>query len=189
MNGTVALAEENARLNGREGMCSFIRADAFELLRSLSQKEEWFGTVILDPPAFVKSRKKLPEAIKGYLTINRRAMELVEHGGWLFSCSCSHHLDRETFLDLLRKAAQQSRRTVRLVAWWRCGARPSTIPCSCPAPRPNTSSAQYSTSPDPRSDSRGGTMWPLWADTRVCPIPPCFSPESQNLELNRDNFG
>jgi 23S rRNA (cytosine1962-C5)-methyltransferase len=115
MNGTVALAEENARLNGREGMCSFIRADAFELLRSLSRKEEWFGTVILDPPAFVKSRKKLPETIKGYLTINRRAMELVEPGGWLFSCSCSHHLDRETFLDLLRKAARQSHRTVRLV--------------------------------------------------------------------------
>ena len=113
--GAVALAEENVRLNGRQGSCSFIRADAFELLRTLSREEERFGAVILDPPAFVKSRKKLPEAIKGYLTINRRAMELVEPGGWMVSCSCSHHLDRETFLGLLRKAAQQSRCTVHLV--------------------------------------------------------------------------
>jgi 23S rRNA (cytosine1962-C5)-methyltransferase len=113
--GAVALAKENARLNGREGTCSFIRADVFELLSTFTRTEERFGTVILDPPAFVKSRKKLPEAIKGYLTINRRAMELVKPGGWLVSCSCSHHLDRETFLGLLRKAAQQSRRNVRLV--------------------------------------------------------------------------
>lgn len=71
--------------------------------------------MILDPPAFVKSRKKLPEAMRGYLTINRRAMELVEPGGYLFTCSCSYHLGREPFLDLLRQAAVQARRSVRLV--------------------------------------------------------------------------
>jgi 23S rRNA (cytosine1962-C5)-methyltransferase len=71
--------------------------------------------VVLDPPAFVKNRKKLPEAIRGYLTINRRAMELVAPGGYLFTCSCSHHLQREVFLDLLRQAAAQAGRNARLL--------------------------------------------------------------------------
>jgi 23S rRNA (cytosine1962-C5)-methyltransferase len=111
----VALAEENARLNGLEERCSFVRADVFDLLRELGRGGERFGTVILDPPAFVKSKKKLKEAVKGYLTINRRAMELLAPGGFLFTCTCSYHLDRETFLDTLRKAASQAGRTLRLV--------------------------------------------------------------------------
>jgi 23S rRNA (cytosine1962-C5)-methyltransferase len=111
----LALAEENVRLNGLESKCSFVRADAFELLRELGRSGERYRTIILDPPAFVKSKKKLQEAIKGYLTINRRAMELLEPGGFLFSCTCSHHLDRETFLNTLRKAAAQTGRTIRLV--------------------------------------------------------------------------
>lgn len=111
----VALAEENARLNFQEQSCSFVQSDAFEWLREAAKAKERFGTVVLDPPAFVKSRKKLPEAVKGYLTINRRAMELVEPGGYLFSCSCSHHMDRELFLQTLRQAAVQAGRTVHLV--------------------------------------------------------------------------
>jgi 23S rRNA (cytosine1962-C5)-methyltransferase len=111
----VALAQENAILNGHQQLCTFQRADVFVLLRQLTQDGERFGTIILDPPAFVKSRGKLKEAIKGYLTINRRAMELLEPGGILFSCSCSHHLDRETFLDLLRQAGRQAGRTLRLL--------------------------------------------------------------------------
>jgi 23S rRNA (cytosine1962-C5)-methyltransferase len=110
----VELAQANARLNGLEGICRFIRADVFDLLRDLARQGEQFDTVVLDPPAFVKSRKKLPEAIKGYLTINRRALELVAPGGYLFTCTCSHHLDRDTFLDLLRQAGQQSGRTLIL---------------------------------------------------------------------------
>jgi 23S rRNA (cytosine1962-C5)-methyltransferase len=113
--GAVALAEENARRNGLEGICSFVKADAFDLLRELERRGERFDTVVLDPPAFVKSRKKLPEALKGYLTINRRAMELVAPGGHLFTCSCSYHLSRETFLDLLRQAAMQAGRAARLL--------------------------------------------------------------------------
>lgn len=113
--GAVALAGENARLNGLEGRCSFVRADVFELLKELGRDRERFDTIVLDPPAFVKSRKKLREAIKGYLTINRRAMELLAPGGYLFTCSCSYHMDRETFLDTLRKAGSQAGRTLRLV--------------------------------------------------------------------------
>jgi 23S rRNA (cytosine1962-C5)-methyltransferase len=113
--GAVALAQENAALNGQEQVCTFQKADVFVLLRQLQQEGQTFGTIILDPPAFVKSRRKLPEALKGYLTINRRALELLEPGGILVSCSCSHHLDRETFLELLRQAGRQAGRTLRLL--------------------------------------------------------------------------
>ena len=65
--GAVALAEENARLNGLEDRCSFIRADVFDLLRDLGRRGERFGTVILDPPAFVKSKKKLKERKKCWI--------------------------------------------------------------------------------------------------------------------------
>lgn len=111
----VAQAEENARRNDLKQAVTFLRADVFELLREAEQRGDRYGTVILDPPAFVKSRKKLPEALRGYLTINRRALHLVEPGGYLFTCSCSHHLDRETFLDLLRQAGAKAGRTLRLV--------------------------------------------------------------------------
>jgi len=111
----VTLARDNARRNGFEPVCSFQQADVFELLRDLRRDQERFGVIILDPPAFVKSRKKLPEAIKGYLTVNRRALELLEPGGYLFTCSCSHHMDRETFRDVLGQAGRQAGRTLRLV--------------------------------------------------------------------------
>ncbi|BCR05739.1 SAM-dependent methyltransferase [Desulfuromonas versatilis] len=113
--GAVALARQNAELNFQDKVCDFVQADAFDLLRDLQRDGERFGTIILDPPAFVKSRKKLQEAIRGYLTINRRGMELLEPGGFLFTCSCSYHMDRETFLDTLRKAAQQAGREMRLI--------------------------------------------------------------------------
>jgi len=111
----ITLAERNAHRNELHQRCRFVKADVFDLLRELERKRERFGTIILDPPAFVKSKKKLPEAIKGYLTINRRAMELLEPGGFLFTCSCSYHMDRETFLDTLRQAAAQAGRECRLV--------------------------------------------------------------------------
>jgi 23S rRNA (cytosine1962-C5)-methyltransferase len=113
--GAVALARDNAALNGQEQRCTFERADVFVLLRQLQQEGRRFGTIVLDPPAFVKSRRKVQEALKGYLTINRRALELLEPGGILVSCSCSYHLERETFLDLLRQAGRQAGRTLRLL--------------------------------------------------------------------------
>ncbi|AMV72751.1 class I SAM-dependent rRNA methyltransferase [Desulfuromonas carbonis] len=110
--GAVALAAENARRNGLDQVCRFEQGDVFERLR---QQGPGYDAVILDPPAFVKSRKKLPEALRGYLTINRRAMEQVVPGGILVTCTCSHHLDRETFLGLLRQAAHQAGREARLL--------------------------------------------------------------------------
>jgi 23S rRNA (cytosine1962-C5)-methyltransferase len=109
----VRQAEANARLNGLEDRCRFVAADVFDFLRD--HRGRRFGTVILDPPAFIKSRKHLAEGQKGYLTVNRRALEMVAPGGVLVTCSCSHHLDRPTFLTLIAQAAQQARRNVRLV--------------------------------------------------------------------------
>ncbi|MCP3178224.1 class I SAM-dependent rRNA methyltransferase [Desulfuromonas sp. KJ2020] len=129
--GALALARENARLNFVEGRCSFERTDVFDFLRSLNRDRQTFDTIILDPPAFVKSRKKLPEAIKGYLTINRRAMEAVTPGGYLFTCSCSHHMSRDIFLDTLSKAAVQAGRAVRLLEM-RSQAYDHPVLLSCP---------------------------------------------------------
>lgn len=111
--GAIRQAHENARLNRLEETCRFVAADVFDYLRD--QHGRRFGTVILDPPAFIKSRKHLEEGKKGYLTVNRRALEMVAPGGFLVTCSCSHHLDRATFLALINQAAQQARRNVRLV--------------------------------------------------------------------------
>lgn len=113
--GAIRLAEKNALLNFQENICSFTRADVFDLLKTFGREGERFGTVILDPPAFIKSKKRLQEGVRGYLTINRRAMELLEPGGYLFTCSCSHHMDRETFLHTLRAAGRQAGREFRLV--------------------------------------------------------------------------
>jgi len=109
----IGQARENARLNSRDDRCHFVAADVFDFLRE--QRGRRYGTVILDPPAFIKSRKHLEEGKKGYLTVNRRALEMVAPGGFLVTCSCSHHLDRATFLALIAQAAQQARRNVRLV--------------------------------------------------------------------------
>lgn len=111
----IELARENVRLNFQEPICRFEKADAFEMLRTLKNAGERFGLITLDPPAFVKSKKKLAEAIRGYLTINRRAMELVEPGGYLITCSCSYHMQRDLFLDMLRQAASKAGRAVRLL--------------------------------------------------------------------------
>lgn len=111
----VALSRRNAERNSLSACCRFQRADVFDFLREQSRCRERYGAIILDPPAFVKSKKRLDEAVKGYLTVNRRAFELLEPGGYLFTCSCSYHMERELFLDTLRKAAAQAGRTVRLV--------------------------------------------------------------------------
>lgn len=111
----VAQAAGNASLNGVLDRTSFEECDAFERLRSLHQEGRRFDVVVMDPPAFVKSRKNIAEATKGYLTVNRRALELLRPGGYLITCSCSYHMGREAFRDMLIQAARLARREVRLV--------------------------------------------------------------------------
>ncbi|WP_305042026.1 class I SAM-dependent rRNA methyltransferase [Geoalkalibacter sp.] len=113
--GALALARRNAELNGFAERCRFTQGDVFDVLRDLAAAGERFDTIVLDPPAFVKSKKRLTEAVRGYLTINRRAMELLAPGGFLFTCSCSYHMERELFLDTLRQAATKAGRCLRLI--------------------------------------------------------------------------
>lgn len=129
--GAVALAQENARLNFQEATCTFLQSDVFESLRQFHAKNERFGGIVLDPPAFIKNRKRIREGVKGYLTINRRAMELLEPDGILFTCTCSHHMDRETFLDTLRQASFQAGREMRLLEV-RGQSYDHPVLCSCP---------------------------------------------------------
>lgn len=111
----IALARRNAALNGLTDRVRFEECDAFDRLRSLKLEGRSFGVVVLDPPAFVKNRKTIAEATKGYITINRRALELLEPGGYLITCSCSYHMGREPFREMLVTASRQAKREVRLV--------------------------------------------------------------------------
>lgn len=112
----VEQASQNAALNGVEDRVRFEECDVFDRLRSLKHEGKGYGVIVMDPPAFVKSRKSIAEATKGYLTVNRRALELLEPGGYLITCSCSFHMGREAFREMLINAARLARREVRLVA-------------------------------------------------------------------------
>jgi len=91
--------------------------DAFKRLKELSLNRGQKDIVILDPPAFVKSKHKIREAVRGYKEINLRALHMLKPGGYLISCSCSHFLDRPTFLDTITTAAQDARRRVKLIEY------------------------------------------------------------------------
>lgn len=108
-------AEENARLNHLEDRVHFRCADVFELLPRLEDAGEKYGLVILDPPAFTKSRNSVKNAVKGYREINLRGMKLVEDGGFLATCSCSHFMDPELFARTIREAATGARKRLRQV--------------------------------------------------------------------------
>ena len=110
-------AEENARLNGLEDRVKFRTADVFELLPELEAAGEQYDVVILDPPAFTKSRETIKRAVKGYREINLRGMRLVKDGGYLATCSCSHFMDQELFAKTIREAAQGARRRLRQVSF------------------------------------------------------------------------
>ena len=108
-------ARENARLNQVEDRVTFRCADVFELLPELERKGETYDVVILDPPAFTKSRNSIKNAVKGYREINLRGMKLVRDGGYLATCSCSHFMDQELFAKTLREAAHGAHRRLRQV--------------------------------------------------------------------------
>lgn len=113
----VAQARENAELNGLSDRVSFLCADVFDLLPDLEKKGESFDVVILDPPAFTKSRSSIKNAVKGYREINLRGMKLVKDGGYLATCSCSHFMDPELFSKTLREAAAGAHKRLRQVEY------------------------------------------------------------------------
>ena len=113
----VEQARENARLNGLEDRVEFVCADVFDLLPKLEEEGKQYDVVILDPPAFTKSRKTIKNATKGYREINMRGMKLVKPGGYLATCSCSHFMDYELFTKTIHQAAQNVHKRVRQVEY------------------------------------------------------------------------
>lgn len=106
----------NRDLNGLDGVPGeLVRADAFEGLRARVAAGRRYGVVILDPPAFVKSKKDYERGRQGYIDLNRQALALVEEGGLLATCSCSHHLGTDAFREVLRLAARRAGRRIRIV--------------------------------------------------------------------------
>ena len=110
-------AAENARLNGRDELVKFECRDVFELLPELEKKGEKFDVVILDPPAFTKSRESVKKAVRGYREINLRAMKLVKDGGFLATCSCSHFMEPELFTKTIGEAAHDVHKRLRQVEY------------------------------------------------------------------------
>jgi 23S rRNA (cytosine1962-C5)-methyltransferase len=109
------LAREHARLNGVQERCSYRSADAFEELRRLEQAGRQFDVVLLDPPAFARSKQAVPRALAGYKDINLLGIRLTKPEGIIVTSSCSHHLSEADFWNAIGRAAQDAKRTVRLL--------------------------------------------------------------------------
>ncbi len=109
-------ARANAALNGLENIV-FTRVDAFDALRERSDRGELYDIVVLDPPAFARTKRDIPRARRAYKEINLRAMRLLSEGGVLVTCSCSYHLSRELFEETLRSAAADAGRALRVREW------------------------------------------------------------------------
>ena len=110
-------ARENAALNGLSQRVEFCCADVFDLLPRLEAEGRRFDVVILDPPAFTKSRSSIKSAVKGYREINLRGLKLVKNGGYLATCSCSHFMTPELFTKTIREAAKGAHRRLRQVEY------------------------------------------------------------------------
>jgi 23S rRNA (cytosine1962-C5)-methyltransferase len=115
--GAVATARKNATLNGYENICSFEAMNAFDVLKQWGKDGKRFDTVMLDPPAFTKSRENIQKAVTGYKEINLRAMKLIRPGGFLVTASCTNLVTPEMFLNVVGDAAKDARRTLRQVEW------------------------------------------------------------------------
>ncbi|WP_124065624.1 class I SAM-dependent rRNA methyltransferase [Clostridium sp. E02] len=111
----ISQARENAALNDLSDQVTFQCADVFDLLPELEKNGETFDVVILDPPAFTKSRNSVKNAVKGYREINLRGLKLVKDGGYLATCSCSHFMTPDLFSKTIREAAKSAHKRLRQV--------------------------------------------------------------------------
>ena len=110
------MARKNAEANGLSDIMSFETADVFDALRSrLEAHDKTFDYIILDPPAFTKSRKTVGSAKKGYLELNTLAMRLLPRGGYLATCSCSHFMTEKLFIEMLNEAAHDAGVSLRQI--------------------------------------------------------------------------
>ncbi len=107
------IAEQNAALNRCE--IEWIEGNAFDLLKDYSSADRRYDTIVLDPPAFAKSKRDLDAALRGYKELNLRALKMLRPGGVLVTCSCSYHVSQSNFLEMLADAALDAHRTLRLI--------------------------------------------------------------------------
>ena len=113
----VQQANQNAALNGVENICKFQTANAFDVLKEWSREEIRYDVVMLDPPAFTKSRETIQKAIAGYKEINLRGMKLIKRGGFLVTSSCTSLVNAELFLQTMEMAAKDAKRKLRQVTF------------------------------------------------------------------------
>lgn len=114
-DAAVTQATRNAELNGLTDRCKFIKSDVFEFTKAEFSRGAKYSIVVLDPPAFVKSKQKMKEGLRAYRELNGLCMKLLKRGGLLATSSCSYHVDKAAFADMLRDAARDAGRTVRVV--------------------------------------------------------------------------
>lgn len=124
----VAQANENAALNGLQDRCRFEEANAFDVLKQWAKEKKQYDVVMLDPPAFTKSRATLQKAITGYKEINLRGMKLVKPGGFLVTSSCTNLVSPDLFIEIIGMAAKDARRTIRQVCFQTQSADHPIIP-------------------------------------------------------------
>jgi 23S rRNA (cytosine1962-C5)-methyltransferase len=113
----VEQANKNAALNGLENICRFQSANAFDVLKQWSKEDRRYDVVMLDPPAFTKSRETIQKAIAGYKEINLRGMKLLKPGGFLVTSSCTSLVSSEMFLETIEMAAKDAKRKLRQVCF------------------------------------------------------------------------
>jgi len=109
------VAEQNEALNPGHSQIEWIEANAFDLLRDYAAKGEQYDTIVLDPPAFAKSKRNLDTALRGYKELNLRALKMLRPGGILVTCSCSYHVSDQDFLEMLASAAADSFQQPRIL--------------------------------------------------------------------------
>ena len=107
------IAEKNATLNGRE--LEWIEANAFDLLREYAAANRRYDTIVLDPPAFAKTKRDLEKAMRGYKELNLRAMKMLRPGGILITCSCSYHVSASDFFEVVADAARDAHKSFRVL--------------------------------------------------------------------------
>jgi 23S rRNA (cytosine1962-C5)-methyltransferase len=107
------VADQNAALNDRD--IEWIEANAFDLLNDYASANQRYDTIVLDPPAFAKTKRDLESAIRGYKELNLRALKMLRPGGVLVTCSCSYHVGQSSFLEMLGDAARDAHRPLRLI--------------------------------------------------------------------------
>ena len=109
------LVNESAKLNGLDGVITTVQADVFEILREYRKQNAHFDVIVLDPPAFTKSKDTVKDGLKGYKDINVQALKLLKSGGFLITCSCSQHVSVKQFTDMLAQSARECGKRVKMV--------------------------------------------------------------------------